>query len=68
MLPKFFPIRLSRRPEPFDSDEYLYELKIDGFRALAHISEGKGRVDLAEWEHIPRFRGTRDVDRRTFKG
>jgi len=23
------PIRLSRRPEPFDSDEYLYELKID---------------------------------------
>jgi ATP-dependent DNA ligase len=31
------PMRLSRRLEPFDSDEYLYELKIDGFRALAHI-------------------------------
>jgi len=37
-------MRLSRRPEPFDSDEYLYELKIDGFRALAHISEGKGEL------------------------
>ena len=37
-------MRLSRRPEPFDSDEYLYELKIDGFRALAHISHGKGEL------------------------
>ena len=60
------PVRLSRRPEPFDSDEYLYELKIDGFRALAHISEGKGELisrngnvfrgfaELATWlaEHL----------------
>jgi bifunctional non-homologous end joining protein LigD len=38
------PIRLSRRPEPFDSDEYLYELKVDGFRALAHIADGKGEL------------------------
>jgi bifunctional non-homologous end joining protein LigD len=59
-------MRLSRRPEPFDSDEYLYELKIDGFRALAHVSENKGELisrngnvfrgfaDLATWiaEHL----------------
>ena len=59
-------MRLSRRPEPFDSDEYLYELKIDGFRALAHVSENKGELisrngnvfrgfaDLAIWiaEHL----------------
>ena len=64
--PHLRPIRLSRRPEPFDSDEYLYELKIDGFRSLAHISEGKGELisrnanvfrgfaDLAAWiaEHL----------------
>jgi ATP-dependent DNA ligase len=37
-------MRLSRRPEPFDSEEYLYELKIDGFRALAHVSDGKGEL------------------------
>src|SRR5436853_4131435 len=57
---------LSRRPEPFDSDEYLYELKIDGFRALARIAEGKGELisrngnvfrgfaELAAWiaEHL----------------
>jgi bifunctional non-homologous end joining protein LigD len=59
-------MRLSRRPEPFDSDEYLYELKIDGFRALAHIADGKGELisrngsvfrgfaELATWiaEHL----------------
>jgi bifunctional non-homologous end joining protein LigD len=60
------PIRLSRRSEPFDSDEFLFELKIDGFRALAHIEAGKGELisrngnvfrgfaDLAIWiaEHL----------------
>src|SRR5262245_305498 len=66
MLPRISPIRLSRRSEPFDSDEYLYELKIDGFRALAHISDGSGELisrngnvfrgfaELATWiaEHL----------------
>jgi bifunctional non-homologous end joining protein LigD len=61
------PIRLSRRAEPFDSDQFIYELKIDGFRALAHIQAGKGELisrngntfhsfaDLAAWiaEHFP---------------
>jgi len=34
-------MRLSRRSEPFDSEEFLYELKIDGFRALAYIENGQ---------------------------
>jgi ATP-dependent DNA ligase len=56
----------SRRPEPFDSDEFLYELKIDGFRALAYVQDGKGELisrngqvfrgfaELATWiaEHL----------------
>ena len=33
-------MRLSRRPEPFDSDEFIYELKIDGFRSLAYVEDG----------------------------
>jgi hypothetical protein len=28
-------MRLSRRSEPFDSAEFIYEIKHDGFRALA---------------------------------
>ena len=62
MLPRNLrPIRLSRRSEPFDSDEFIYELKIDGFRALAHIEQRHGQLfsrngnifrgfgDLATW-------------------
>ena len=37
-------MRLSRRAEPFDSDEFIFELKIDGFRALAHIEAGQGEL------------------------
>jgi len=59
-------MRLSRRSEPFDSDQFIYELKIDGFRALAHIQNGQGELvsgkgkvfrgfaELATWiaEHL----------------
>jgi ATP-dependent DNA ligase len=37
-------MRLSRRSEPFDSDDFIYELKIDGFRALAHVQEDRGEL------------------------
>jgi bifunctional non-homologous end joining protein LigD len=61
------PIRLSRRAEAFDSEDFLFELKIDGFRALAYIENGKsqlvsrngnvfrGFADLASWiaERVP---------------
>jgi bifunctional non-homologous end joining protein LigD len=54
-------MRLFRRPEPFDSDDYIFELKIDGFRSLAYIENGQcdlvsrnGKTflnfkDLAQW-------------------
>jgi bifunctional non-homologous end joining protein LigD len=59
-------MRLSRRSEPFDSDLFIYELKVDGFRALAHIDAGEGELvsrngntfhgfaELATWvaEHL----------------
>ncbi len=36
MLPRNLrAMRLSRRAEPFDSDQYIFELKMDGFRSLA---------------------------------
>ena len=59
MLQNARPIRPSRRLEPFDSDEYLYELKIDGFRALAHIANRKdefiGAMEMCSGE-LPRSR------------
>jgi ATP-dependent DNA ligase len=44
LLRNLRPIRLSRRIDPFDSDQFIFELKIDGFRALAHIENGKGEL------------------------
>ena len=35
-----YPIRLSRRPKPFDSVDYIFELKIVGFRSLAYVETG----------------------------
>jgi len=31
-------MRLLRIPEPFDHSDWLYELKFDSFRALAHVT------------------------------
>ena len=36
-LPKIAPIRLIERPTPFDDPDWIFELKYDGFRALAYI-------------------------------
>src|SRR5437762_2273830 len=67
MLPRHpRPMRLSRRSVPFDSEDFIYELKTDGFRALAHLQDGRGELisrngnvcrgfaDLAAWlaEHL----------------
>jgi bifunctional non-homologous end joining protein LigD len=43
-LPHFVPIRLARIREPFDSPDWIFELKYDGFRALAYIERGSARL------------------------
>ena len=35
---------LSSRARPFDSDQHIFELKVDGFRALAHVEDGLGQL------------------------
>src|SRR4051812_29027558 len=45
LLPsQFQPMRLAVPREPFDNPEWLYELKLDGFRALAIIERGQCRL------------------------
>jgi bifunctional non-homologous end joining protein LigD len=34
-------MRLSRRASPFDSGDFIFELKIDGFRSLAYVENGQ---------------------------
>jgi ATP-dependent DNA ligase len=39
-LPEIAPMDLEQIRAPFDDDEWLFEIKHDGFRALAYIDNG----------------------------
>ena len=52
------PIRLSRRLEPFDSELFLFELKIDGYRGLAQIENGECQL-VSRNANV--FRGFKDL-------
>jgi bifunctional non-homologous end joining protein LigD len=41
---RFAPLELGRRNQPFDHEEWLFELKYDGFRARAEISDGRAEL------------------------
>jgi bifunctional non-homologous end joining protein LigD len=42
MMQRLTPMRLLRFPKPFDrDDDFIFEPKIDGFRALAQIERGR---------------------------
>jgi len=41
MLPKIHPMRLRLVKEPFDHPDYIFELKHDGFRAVAYLQNGE---------------------------
>ncbi|MCA8956697.1 MAG: ATP-dependent DNA ligase [Planctomycetes bacterium] len=53
-LPDFIPPMLARRAEPFDSDEFLFEIKWDGTRAQGRITDrgavwtNRRRADLTD--------------------
>ena len=50
MIPRFKPMRLHQLRKPFDSPDWLWELKHDGFRALAYIDNG--HCGLVSRRHI----------------
>ena len=37
-------MRLRRIPAPFDDQDYLFELKYDGFRAVVYLENGECRL------------------------
>jgi bifunctional non-homologous end joining protein LigD len=43
VLPRIHPMRL-RIAKPFDDPEYIFELKHDGFRALAYIEDSECKL------------------------
>jgi len=43
-IPKITPLVLKRRAQAFDNPDWLFELKLDGFRALLEIDEAGARL------------------------
>lgn len=64
-LPEFIPPMLATPAEPFDSDDYLFEIKWDGIRALTFIDGGSYRLinrrRLEMTERYPEFAFVKDL-------
>jgi bifunctional non-homologous end joining protein LigD len=46
---------VSRIPAPFDHPDFLFELKHDGFRSLAYISDGRCELVSRKRNHYKSF-------------
>jgi bifunctional non-homologous end joining protein LigD len=53
---QFQPLQLGRRPEPFSHRDWLFEIKYDGFRALAHIEHGRCKLVSRNGNEFKSFR------------
>jgi bifunctional non-homologous end joining protein LigD len=51
----FQPMPLSREPAPFDHPDWLFEIKHDGFRALAYVRNGECRLVSRKGNTYQRF-------------
>lgn len=54
-LPTFTPADLTRLPAAFDHDDFIFELKMDGFRALAYVDEHQTRLVSRNGNTYKRF-------------
>jgi bifunctional non-homologous end joining protein LigD len=54
-LPIFAPMPLVQRREAFDDTRWIFELKYDGFRALAYVLGGKPRLVSRNGRDFKRF-------------
>jgi bifunctional non-homologous end joining protein LigD len=59
-LPRIDAAQLSVVRQPFDHPDFLFELKHDGFRALAYISDGKCELVSRRRNSYKRFQPLRD--------
>jgi bifunctional non-homologous end joining protein LigD len=58
MLPRISPMRLSIT-KPFDSADHIFELKHDGFRAIAYIENGECKLVSRNLNNFKSFEGLR---------
>ena len=59
MLPRIQPMRLTRIAKAFDDPDYIFELKHDGFRAIAYIEAGECKLVSRNLKHFKSFESLR---------
>src|SRR6266849_2669768 len=60
MLPILRPMRLTQRSNPFDDPDWIFEIKYDGFRALAYIEDGESDLVSRKSHTYKSFRELRE--------
>jgi bifunctional non-homologous end joining protein LigD len=60
-LPSYDPVVLVERERPFDNPDYLFEIKLDGFRSLAYVLKGECRLVSRNGSTFKGFQALRDV-------
>ena len=60
MASAFQPLPLVKRPKPFSHRDWAYEVKYDGFRALAQIENGSVRLVSRNGNTFATFKGLTD--------
>ena len=61
MLPRMKAMELVRQSEPFDDPDWIFEVKFDGFRALAYIENGTCELVSRKGNTYTRFAELRDA-------
>lgn len=61
MLPLIDPLRPERSRTVPRGREWLYELKLDGFRGMLYVEQGRGRFRSKTGRWMPRFRELADA-------
>jgi bifunctional non-homologous end joining protein LigD len=54
-LPRVTPMPLARLDKPFDHPDWIFEPKLDGFRAVAYVEEGRCRLVSRNWNAFKTF-------------
>jgi bifunctional non-homologous end joining protein LigD len=59
-LPQIEPMALSRIALPFDHKDFLFELKHDGFRAIAYVTGGRCDLVSRKKNYYKSFNGLKN--------
>lgn len=62
------PLPLAQKPAPFDDPDWIYEIKHDGFRALAVIENGQFRFFSRKKHRLTGYRDLREASLKAVNG